>query len=377
MRVPWGPLGITLLAWAVFNAYTARRLRSKHPAITPWGLRIQIATDLVLVTVVLTLTGGATNPFVSIYLVPIAISAAILPRADTWIFAALAVGAYGLLIAVFQVGGHGAHADVAQTFHLHVIGMWIHFILAAGLVAGFVAGMSATVRRRERELAEARERALRDEQLVALGALAASTAHEMGSPLGTMALLLEDLEQECPGDAPRRTIQAMYRQIGRCREALGHLSTAAGGVRMDGGGRQRADHFLLSVLDRWRGLHPEARVRVRRHGDGDPPMVLAERTLAQAIASLLDNALRFGGPEIDVTLSWDAGQVILEIHDEGPGLAGFRETAPDEPTHPGRLQGLGIGLFLARAVIERLGGRLDLRDRPEGGLTSRVELPVT
>ncbi len=374
LQLPLLPVGLAILGWGLFNAFVGRRL-ARTRRVQLRELRLQLVVDVVQITVVLALTGGAANPFVSIYLIPIAVSAAILPRRDTWVFAGIAVAAYAFLLLGFDGVGHGDHDAVARSFHLHVIGMWVHFVLAAALVAGFVAGMSATVRRQQRMLAEARERALRDEQLVRLGALAASAAHEMGTPLGTMALMLDEVEDAADVTTRREVVEVLRRQIERCREALGNLSAAAGEVRVDDGDPMAADRFLEGFLARWREGHPDAEVDVRCSGRGEPPRVLAERTLEHALGNLLDNAVRAGGGRVEVVLEWQGDQVWIGIQDRGPGLAGFGGMEPGHGPAP-EGSGLGLGLFLSRAIIERLGGRLRLQDRPGGGLITRVELPV-
>ncbi len=151
-------------------------------------LFFELLADVGCLTALLYLSGGSTNPFVSLYLLPLTIAAAALPARYAWSMAGLTVTGYTLLLFFFRPLGHDQSMH-SSAFNLHILGMWITFLVSAMLIASFVTTMSASIRVRDRELAAARERALRDEQVLALGTFAAGAAHELGTPLATIAVL--------------------------------------------------------------------------------------------------------------------------------------------------------------------------------------------
>jgi two-component system sensor histidine kinase RegB len=263
-------------------------------------------------------------------------------------------------------------------FGLHVFGMWLGFVLSAGLIGYFVVGMGTTLRRQEQALAEAREQALRDERLVALGTLAASTAHELGTPLGTMALLVEEIDEVLGDEAAqlRPQLDTLRTQIERCKGALSTLSASAGGVQLGGGGVMPIDHYLADVLTQWRRVRPAAAIETDWKGSRPVPQILADRTLTQAVTNILDNAADVSRQAIEWSASWDAHHVDMEIRDSGPGLTAEAEQSVGKRPYTEKAEGLGLGLFLAHGIIERFGGRVTLANRLGGGVTTHIELPL-
>jgi two-component system sensor histidine kinase RegB len=164
------------------------RKRIKSPLPPEAKLFLELLADVAALTALLYLSGGSTNPFVSLYLLPLIIAATALTARYAWAMAGLTIACYSALMFFYLPLGHG-HEMHSSAFNLHVLGMWANFLVSAVLIASFVATMSASIRGRDRELAIARARALRDEQVVALGTFAAGAAHELGTPLSTIAVL--------------------------------------------------------------------------------------------------------------------------------------------------------------------------------------------
>lgn len=369
-------LAATIGTLALVNLGTAWRLRQ------PWQvsdveLLGQLSADVLLLTLALYLAGGATNPFVSLYLLPLTIGVIALPALYAWAVAVLTAAAYSLLIYWHEPLAQEHAHHYSQAFDLHVLGMWVNFLLSAVLVVYFVGRMSASVRERERELAEARERALRDDQLVTLGTFAAGAAHELGTPLSTMAVVVNELEREYAGDAELAGELATLRtQIGHCKHILTQLVGRAGRARSEGVRLRALDAVIEEAVSRWKLLRPEARLRLRMEGRGAMPHIAVEETLTQALVSVLNNAADASPEEVDLRCDWTQDAVELEIRDRGRGPSrDALRRAGREPYSEKAPHGLGLGLLLACAVIERIGGTLALDHTGIGGL-ARVTLPI-
>ena len=270
------------------------------------------------------------------------------------------------------------HAEMSP-FGMHVYGMWLGFVLSAGIIAYFIVGMGKTLRLREQALATARERALRDTQLVQLGTLAASTAHELGTPLGTMALITEELNEACANDDPDMSEQIglLRHQIDRCKTALATLAASAGEVRLSGGGAMAIDGYLASLRAEWQQANPGVSLTTRWEGDQPAPAILADRTLSQAISNILDNAADVSPCAIEWYAHWDRSECVLEIRDWGPGLTAEAKQKVGKVPYTAKPEGLGLGLFLAHAIIGRFGGSVTLFNCEDGGSCTRVQLPCT
>ncbi len=374
MALPYGEAAALVGGLLAFNAWSWLRLRRPVPVSNPF-LFLQLVFDVAQLSALLYLTGGAANPFTGLYLLPLAISATILPGRYTWGLAGLAVACYSLLLFMYRPlpDLQGAGGDMG----LHVAGMWVGFVLSAVLVAYFVVGMGRAVRERERALAEARARVQRDAQLVRLGAQAAAAAHELGTPLSTIALLADELADNpaLSGEADRRRIDQLKAQVARCKAALATVSAAAGNPAASAGQVLGAGEFVAQWLAGWRSRHPEAAL-VAEAAAEDTGRLLADRSLYQALDNILDNAQRASPGEVRVSAGCGGEALVIEVSDRGGGLSReARQRVGREPFGP-RARGMGLGLFLSHAIIERFGGEVDFYDNDRGGATARIRLPL-
>jgi two-component system sensor histidine kinase RegB len=373
LDLPRRPLVLILAALSVLAMASQLRLRWRLP-VREGELFAQLVTDVAALTGMLYFSGGATNPFVTLYLLPLAFAAAALPARYAWAMAGLTTVCYTLLL-YWHVPLPQTHAGGAHDFGLHVAGMWFGFVLSAVLIAGFAARMSATLRERDRLAAEMREHELREERVIALGTLAAGAAHELGTPLSTMAVLVKDMAAAQPvGEDRLATLRA---QLARCKEILGSLSASAGQLRAEGGAARALDEWLEEIVQRWRVVRPGVGVRMHLDGARPAPRVIGEQTLAQAVTNVLNNAADASPQSVEFDARWTADEIVLEIADRGPGLApemqGSLGSAP-RTTRPG--EGLGLGLFLAYTTLSRFGGEVRILNRDGGGALCRIVLPL-
>lgn len=372
------PMTLALGLLVVANLATQWRLRRPWPVANP-EFFAHLLLDVLVLTALLRWSGGSENPLVSLYLIPVVVAAAVLPAGYTWVMAALTVGCYTLLMWARDTQPVHHHADEASFINLHLTGMWLTFAVSAGLIALFAARMASSLRERDRRLAAAREESLRNERIVALGTMAAGAAHELGTPLNTLALLVDELERGGAGNAAAaEDLAEMRRQLGNCKRIITELLASAGQARGEGGSPQPVDAFLQEVVSKWEMMRPSARFEFRWGSDGPEPRIIAEQTLSQALINLLNNAADASPGRIEIDASCVEDELVVEIRDHGPGLTPEVLSQAGQPFFttkaPGK--GFGLGLFLANATIERFGGSVRLFNREGGGACTEVRIPL-
>ncbi|MGI4984956.1 MAG: ATP-binding protein [Janthinobacterium lividum] len=371
IRLPLVPMSVVIVFEVGFNAMTLVRL-SRPGQESNRELFGQLCVDLGALTALLLLSGGTLNPFFSLYLPALAIGAAVLPWRLALALTALSVMGYFLL---------ATHAlplvltDPSHLFELYRTGNWINFLISAALIAWFVARMSRVLRLREAALAEAQQRLLRDERVVALGAQAASIAHEMGSPLSTIALLAEELRESVAHDAALVPYQGDFtlleQQIALCKEALARLQSRAASPN-----RRRLKPWLESFIEQWRLRHPRTGLETR--GLGSDSMAIDDTVaVGQILTILLDNAARAcpDHVEFDVSDQLDpaaratgaaqARVITFSITDRGPGIPAALRTQIGAMPVRSTQGGAGVGLYLAFVTAARLRGTIELGDAHE------------
>ena len=371
IALPRWPMLAVVVMQVLLNARAIGRRRAL-PAPGEGELMVQLVLDIAALAVLMFLCGGAANPLISLLLPPVAIAALALSARRVAIVAGLAVAAYSLLNVVYLPL---PIADVERAARLHLAGMWFTFVVSAAMLAWFVVRLRGSLRQRDGELAAAREQALRDERVVALGALAAGAAHELSTPLATMAVVAGELAHDASlGDAARADIALLREQIDACKAIISRLSRRAGAERLDAAAAQPADCWLSAAHERWRQLRPHVDSGLQLAGVSPAPTIINDATLEQGLLSLLNNAAN-SGSAVRLRADWDERWLTVEVRDSGPGFsAHVLEHAGRAPfaAHPG---GSGIGLFLAHAAIARLGGELTLYN--DGGAVARMRLPTT
>lgn len=396
MRLPWLPLFTIIAAQGLITLLTWIRLGNARP-VSNAELFGQLCLDVLALAALLYFSGGSTNPFISLFLLPLVIAAATLPRGYTWGMAALATACYTLLMKVYvplpypMPGGRemaqgmgglsrmsgmpGAFGD--NIFSLHVIGMWLGFVLSAVIVAWFVVRMAQAVRERDAALARAREDTLRNERIIALGTLAASAAHELGTPLSTMAVEIGELRKDpkLPQDWGD-SLTLLDGQVRNCRRILDKMLDDSEAVK------QPLEAFISETLDEWRLLRPTT---VCAYQGGDlrgAELASFDSALRPALLNLLNNAADASPERIEVGAriaaaeDRDARELVLTISDHGPGLTAEAAKRAGSAFFTTKREGRGLGLFLANATLERIGSKVRLFNREGGGATTEVTIPV-
>lgn len=404
IRLPEQPLWLVILSIVIVNIYTSMRLETEDP-VTELEIFSQLVIDVFGITALLYLTGGASNPITWVFLLPLIITAIMLHQSYAWYMVILTTSMYTALMAYnvplpsiephmpdpqmlysdaknYELLQHVHAMNDSHYFNLHIFGMWFGFVFSAGLVAFFVVELAKTLKAQERNLAEARENALRDERVVALGTLAASAAHDMGTPLGTIAIVSHELEQEYPihryPDLHEKLL-IMQQQVNRCKTALSVMSASAGEMRAESGSAMLLTDYIDEVINQWRTHKPMARLCFIINPDvAIQAKIVAELTLTHSIINILNNAAEASPPEkgIEFHASWDLDFVNIKIRDFGPGLPSELINFAGKQPVISKKRGLGVGLFLAYSTINRLGGKINLYNSESGGACVEITLPL-
>lgn len=374
-------LAMPLLAWtgaavAALSAATLWRCRRRWP-VRDFELAAQLALDVLALTAVFHASSGAANPFVSLYLVPLVVAAAVLPRTQVWLLSLLACAAYTWLLHEYAPMLSHHHPGSAGEFDLHVVGMWGNFLLSAGIIGFAVVNMGAALREREARLASARENLLRSEQILGLATLAAGAAHELGTPLSTIAVLSRELEHECAG---RGDLQADLRllrsQVSLCKDIIQRMlarNPVAGGAAA---GPVPLTRFLDGVAETWRLMRPATPLDYQAEDGLAALLVPEDASLSQALINVLNNAADASPEGIEVRVRGDRERVTLQVFDRGAGIDSTVARQLGRAWFTTKSEGRGLGLFLSNATLERLGGSVRIENRPGGGACTTVEWPL-
>lgn len=371
--LPYVTLKLLLSAISGFAVFSWWRSYQSWP-VTDVELFIHLCVDTLGFSAVLYFSGGANNPFISYLLVPLCISAATLPWAYTWLLGALGFGAYSFLLFNFIpleaiAPMQHQHGGAPNT---HILGMWANFLVSALLITYFVFKMAHSLRQREAELASSREHRLQDDQLLAVASLAAGTAHELGSPLSTMKIILEDFDGQGLDDDSRADINTLNQQLDHCRDILASLVNTARDLSEGQINNTTVAHYLANLRERWQVMRPDCELRSSYQPTLSNTALKLDGTVSQAILNLLNNAADVSPAQIDLDISIDEPHLIFAISDRGPGLSAEQANIMSKAFVSSKGKGRGLGLFLSNATANRYGGELRWQRRDGGG--SRVEL---
>ncbi len=365
-----GPLALVTVM-ALSNVALARHFGLRE--IGPRGdnvLAAALLVDVALLASILGLTGGPANPMSTLLMVHVTLAAVVLRARFAWLLAVVAVGAFGALFLAAPC--HVKHGP------MHLYGMWLAFAAAATTIVFFVGRIAAELRLRESRILDLADKKAQSDKLASLSTLAAGAAHELGTPLGTIAVAAKELERglaltgqpdELVGDA-----RLIRREVDRCRSILDQLHARAG----ESTGELEAE-VPLSQLEKElkASLAPHELGRVAIVLEQDASARLPRVAVLQALRTLVRNGLEASDGLVTVSLSAPVGELRFAIEDKGAGMAPDVLARAGEPffTTKEAGRGMGLGLFLARAVAERLGGALRIESSLGSGTVALMSLP--
>lgn len=383
------PFGLCLTVIAA-SAAVNLMLRIEYPASHRLGdnaATILLAFDTLQLAALLYLTGGLENPFAILFLAPVLISATALTPERTLALGLLAVGLATLLTLAHRPLPWFPGQPFALPF-LYVTGIWTAILLGTVFIGIYAWRVAEEARQLGQALAATELVLAREQHLSQLDGLAAAAAHELGTPLATIALVAKELDHATPPDSPiADDLKLLREQVERCRTILTKLTSMG---QEEGGFLETISlhHLVEEVAEPQRALDLD--IQVLCHGDGPEPMVRRNPGVVYGLSNILDNAADFAASRVTVEASWTAQDVTLEIRDDGPGYAPDILLRVGEPYVTTRSatkrvegeeedggSGLGLGLFIAKTLIERSGAQLTLTNAPapDTGAIARIVWP--
>jgi two-component system sensor histidine kinase RegB len=379
IALPWAEMLSLLGVLVAFNLFSLWRNRLSRP-VSQLELCIALLVDVSVLTGQLYLAGGTDNPFIYLYLLQVAVASVLLRPAYLWAVVLSAVVGFVLLMQWHRPLLLDPSSPTLLSPN-YLGGVLLCFLLNVGLLSVFIVRINRNLRQRDAEVAALRQRAAEEEHIVRMGLLASGAAHELGTPLATLSVILGDWAHMAPFAAEpelREEIEEMQRQILRCKAIVTGILMSAGEMRGEAPRLAPLQRFIDSLAGSWRDAHPHVALAV--HSEGLPDVkIISDSALQQVVANLLDNAAEAspGTPLTLVAMCPDEGTLCLSVLDEGPGFDAERLKHFGKPYQSSKGQpGRGMGLFLSVNVARTLGGRLEACNRAEGGAAVTLTLPL-
>jgi two-component system sensor histidine kinase RegB len=378
INVPLIPILLVNLVLFTINILSIFRIFFANFQVNQLEFFIQLLVDVISLSIVIYYTGGSSNPFISFFILQVIIAATILRPLLLWQLVIITIICYTILIYYHIPIEYLNHYHIGNYFDLHMHGMWISFIMISILVAYFVVKLSTILKERDAELALSRERIIKDEHVVTLGAVAASTAHELGTPLATIAILTSELALEYNKNPETLDKLGIIKsQIERCKNCLSHLSLSIGEIRAEGGKSLPVDIYIKSIIDNIQQLSGNIHIRFKCCDLRPVPIIITDKIIEHAIINPLINAIQSARKFIDFYLNWNDQQLYIIIEDDGEGIDDNIMKFIGTPTFTTKPGGKGLGIFLTETIISKLGGNFILKNRDDArGACSKITLPL-
>jgi len=377
VSLPLAAMGGVLAILILMNGASLVRLRSAR-RVDNRELFLALILDMAALTAQLYLSGGASNPFISLYLLQIILGAVLLEPWSIWTLVGLTALCFAGLTEAFeplQIPGRTADA----LFRLHIQGNLVCFLLDSGLLVVFVERISRNLRLRDVNLANMKQQAAEEDHIVRMGLLASGAAHELGTPLATLSVILNDwrrMPQFAADPHLSEEIADMEGEVRRCKTILSGILLSAGETRGEAPMVVSVEAFLDDVLDDWRGLHP-ATVLDYLSAVDDQILIVSDAALRQAVFNVLENAAEASPHWVGLSAYLEAGMIVVQITDRGTGFeAGVIANIGKPYNSTKGREGGGLGLFLVTNVVRKLGGSILAASQPGGGAIVTLALPL-
>jgi len=367
-ELPWTPLFSVIALELAFTFFSFAFYRNKQH-ISQSALLIQICADILFLSLLLFFSGGATNAFVSLLLIPIAIAAVTLPPSLLAFVAFLAISSYSILLWFLPMSV--MHGNMQG----HFIGMGINFLFSALVVALVVGKMARSINQREQAIAAYRENLLKQDQVTSLGVASAQVTHQLATPIATVQLLADELEEDFPNN---EIITDMQSQLKRCSDSLNAFRAMVFAIKEQTSIPRSVNSLLDEIMENLRINYPDIEVELIKSHQDDI-IVIADAALLPAILNLINNAVRATkanhASKITLTSCVNNANWQFIIRDYGLGFT--MEKLKQLGIKPvNSEQGLGMAVFLSHASLERLGGKLALTNHNQGGALVTLSLPL-
>ena len=375
---------IYLIAAIALTVLIGYRHLATSEFISNFKLFCHILVDVFFLIVLLLNTGGASNPLISYLLVLLALTATLLPQVYVNVFSVGGIIIYTSFLILDLFSDHGmamSPENEVMTFQLHLVGMWVIFLVSAILISVLITRMANAIKIRELNLAQARENELRNEQLVAIGTLSAGTAHALGTPLSTMAVLLTDLDnltaEEIRSGDIKSDISLLRQQITRCKNSLTQLIRYYNKDNPEEFENVSLQTFADDIQDYIVNIHPASSIDFHID-DESKSLVTSNLSVKHAVINIIENAIKAAHSKVDVNFCINndsPAKFEISIKDDGPGIPKDIMERLGERFISRRKESMGLGIFLANAAIERFDGSIEMLNMTEGGALSIIRLP--
>lgn len=375
--LPLAPMLVVIAFLVGLNLVSLLRYRRRE-RVTNTELFLELLLDVAALTAQLYLSGGALNPFISLFLLQVILGAILLEAWSVWSLVAITSLCFVGLTA-FHRDIEMSHSHLGGFWNLHIQGMFICFVLSACLLVLFITRINANLRARDARLAELRQQSAEEEHIVRMGLLASGAAHELGTPLSTLSVILNDWEKmpTLARDAElMQDMAEMQNQLARCKSIVTGILLSSGEARGEGTIRTSVRAFLDEAVADWRAIRSPTAFDYANAFEPDVPVV-SDLALKQVIFNVLDNAHEASPDWVGLRAQRCEGILCVEVSDRGPGFPADIGAELGKPYRSTKARaGAGLGLFLVVNVLRRLGGSVEAGNRPEGGARVKLCLPL-
>lgn len=377
IKLPIAAMLLVASVAAAVNVVTFAALRHRTD-VAHAELLLALLFDVLLLTAQLYLSGGATNPFISLYLLQVALGAMLLDRWSIWGVVLMSALCAAMLSFFYRPLGL-TDALEGRLFDLHIVGTWICLTMIAVLLVLFMSRVNRNLRAREAYLAQLRQQAAEEEHIVRMGLLASGAAHELGTPLSQLAVVLGDWRHMPEITAHPSLVEEvgeMQAAVQRCKAIVTGILLSAGEARGEAPEVTNVRAFIDGIAMEWRAANPGMPLRCD-FGPHDYPRIVADPVIRQAIGNLLDNAREAGATYIDLLVGRDSHSINIAVRDNGSGFSKEMLTDFGKPYRSSKgKEGHGLGLFLVVNVIRKLGGSVSASNGADGGALILLRLPL-
>ena len=383
IKLPLVPMGCVILFLVGLNLASLYRCRVRS-MIAGGELFAELLMDVGALTVQLYLSGGAMNPFVSLFLLQVILGAVLLRPLLVWILVAVTGACFIALTGFYRPLDLAAYAQGpdrgwASFLELHIYGMIICFLLASVLLVLFVTRINRNLSDRDRRLAELREQSVEEEHIVRMGLLASGAAHELGTPLATLSVILNDWERVPALNVDPEVaaeIEEMNAALARCKDIVSRILLAAGEARSEEAEPTTLFAFLDHVVAGWRETRAPAHLEYEADIGADAA-IASDTVIRQILLNVFDNALEASPGWVGIRAARRGDFLVVTVLDRGGGFApGILANLGKPYQSTKNRAGSGLGLFLVVNVLRKLGGTIAVRNRPEGGSTGGTEVEL-
>lgn len=376
IKLPLEKMALVLVGLLALNVLSYLWQRA-HVEVSNRALLLALMLDVTALTAQLYFSGGASNPFTGLYLMQVTLAAVLLDVVFAWTIVALTALGY-LLLTRFNLPLALPPSDVPDLLTLNIFGTFVCFALDAGLLVFFLIRITRNLRNRDARLAALRQQAAEEDLIVRMGLLASGAAHELGTPLASVSVILSDWKRmpAIRNDAEMsEDIEEMQAAIQRCKTIVTGILKSAGEARGDVPVVTTVNAFISDIAKEWQDASPAANLQFANRF-GEDAQIVTDSALKQIVFNLLDNAFEASPGWIQLTASRHEDTLVLEVRDAGKGFAQEVLEHLGTPYQSTKGRGGGLGLFLVVNVVRKLGGSVTARNLAEGGAVVSLHIPL-